>query len=109
AARPGGEATVAPRGRGRSDGPPPAPASLLVAREPVVVAVHPTHPLADRGRIPLRALQAEPMVTLTRASKLRATLETACHAAGFAPRIAAETSALGVVAEPAAVQRGLAP
>jgi DNA-binding transcriptional LysR family regulator len=59
--------------------------SLLVAREPVVAAVHPTHPLADRGQIPLRALQQEPMVTLTRASKLRTTLETACHAGLRAP------------------------
>ena len=39
--------------------------------------------LAGRGQVPLRALRAEPMVTLTRASKLRTTLETACQAAGF--------------------------
>jgi DNA-binding transcriptional LysR family regulator len=82
--------------------------SLLVAREPVVAAVHPTHPLADRGQIPLRALQQEPMVTLTRASKLRTTLETACHATGFEPRIAAETSDLSVVVELAAEQVGVA-
>jgi len=81
--------------------------SLLVAREPVVAAVHPAHPLAGRGQIPLRALREEPMVTLTQASKLRSTLETACHAAGFAPRIAAETSGLGVVAELAAEQVGI--
>src|SRR6516164_5339993 len=85
-------------GLGRYDRPPPDVESLLVAREPVVAAVHPAHPLAGRGQIPLRALREEPMVTLTRASKLRSTLETACHAAGFAPRIAAETSDLGVVA-----------
>ena len=103
-----GQLHVALIGQGRYDRPPPDAESLLVAREPVVVAVHPTHPLADRGRIPLRALQAEPMVTLTRASKLRTTLETACHAAGFAPRIAAETSDLGVVAELAAEQVGVA-
>ena len=48
------------------------------------------------------------MVTLTQASKLRSTLETACHAAGFVPRIAAETSDLGVVAELAAEQVGVA-
>jgi DNA-binding transcriptional LysR family regulator len=81
---------------------------LLVAREPVVVAVHPAHPLAGRGSIPLRALRDEPMVTLTRASKLRSTLEMACQAAGFMPRIAAETSDLGVVVELAAEQVGVA-
>jgi DNA-binding transcriptional LysR family regulator len=95
-------------GQGRYDRPPPDVESLLVAREPVVAAVHPAHPLAGRGQIPLRALREEPMVTLTQASKLRTTLETACHAAGFAPRIAAETSDLGVVAELAAEQVGVA-
>ena len=95
-------------GLGRYDRPPPDTQSLLVAREPVVVAVHPAHPLAGRGQIQLRALHHEPIVTLTRASKLRSTLETACHAAGFAPRIAAETSDLGVVAELAAEQVGVA-
>src|SRR5215469_3474963 len=65
-------------GQGPYDRPPPDVESLPVAREPVVVAVHPAHPLAGRGQIPLRALREEPMVTLTQASKLRSTLETAC-------------------------------
>ena len=95
-------------GLSRYDRPPPGAQTLLVAREPVVAAVHPTHPLAGRGQIPLRALRTEPIVTLTRASKLRSTLETACQAAGFAPRIAAETSDLAVVAELAAEQVGVA-
>ena len=60
------------------------------------------------GQIRLRALRAEPMVTLTRASKLRSTLETACQAAGFAPRIVAETSDLGVMVELAAEKVGVA-
>ena len=95
-------------GLGRYDRPPPDTQSLLVAREPVVVAVHPAHPLAGRGQIQLRALHHEPIVTLTRASKLRSTLETACQAAGFVPRIVAETSDLGVVVELAAEQVGVA-
>jgi DNA-binding transcriptional LysR family regulator len=104
----GGELHAALIGLGRYDRPPPDTASLLVAREPVVVAVHPTHPLAGRGQVPLRALREEPMVTLTRASKLRSTLETACRAAGFAPRIVAETSDMGVMVELAAEQLGVA-
>jgi DNA-binding transcriptional LysR family regulator len=95
-------------GQGRYDRPPPGLESLPVAREPVVAAVHPAHPLAGRRQVPLRALREQPMVTLTRASKLRTTLETACQAAGFAPRIAAETSDLGVMVELAAEQIGLA-
>ena len=103
-----GELHAALIGQGIYDRPPPGVESLLVAREPVVVAVHPTHPLAGRGQVPLRALREEPMVTLTRASKLRSTLEMACQAAGFMPRIAAETSDLGVVVELAAEQVGVA-
>jgi DNA-binding transcriptional LysR family regulator len=103
-----GELHAALVGLGRYDRPPPDVATLLVAREPVVVAVHPTHPLAGRGQVRLRALRDEPMVTLTRASKLRTTLETACQAAGFAPRIVAETSDLGVMVELAAEQLGVA-
>src|SRR5215472_14229881 len=95
-------------GQGRYDRPTPGLQVLPVAREPVVVAVHPAHPLADRGQIPLRALREEPMVTLTQASKLRTTLETACQAAGFAPRIVAETSDLGVMVELAAEKVGVA-
>jgi DNA-binding transcriptional LysR family regulator len=95
-------------GLGRYDRPRLDVESLLVAREPVVVAVYPAHPLAGRGQVPLRALRAEPMVTLTRASKLRSTLETACQAAGFVPRIVAETSDLGVMVELAAEKVGVA-
>jgi DNA-binding transcriptional LysR family regulator len=103
-----GELHAALIGLGRYDRPPPDLESRLVAREPLVVAVHPTHPLAGRGQLRLRALREEPMVTLTGASKLRSTLETACQAAGFAPRIVAETSDLGVMVELAAEQLGVA-
>jgi DNA-binding transcriptional LysR family regulator len=95
-------------GLGRHDRPPPDLAAQLVGREPVVAAVHPSHPLARRGTIPLGALRDQPMVTLTRASKLRSTLESACQAAGFAPRIVAETSDLGVLVELVAEQVGVA-
>jgi DNA-binding transcriptional LysR family regulator len=103
-----GQLQVALVGQGRGDRPPPDLEALLVAREPVVVAVHPTHPLAGRGQVPLRRLRSEPMVTLTQASKLRSTLEAACQAAGFAPRIVAETSDLGVMVELAAERLGVA-
>src|SRR5215472_1227477 len=80
----------------------------LVAREPVVAAVHPDHPLAGRGSITLHALRDAPMVTLTAASKQRSNLEAACRAAGFAPRIIAETSDLGVTIELIQQQIGVA-
>jgi DNA-binding transcriptional LysR family regulator len=103
-----GELHAALIGLGRYDRAPTNAQSLLVAREPVVVAVHPRHQLAGRDSIPLRALRDEPMVTLTRASKLRSILEAACQGVGFVPRIAAETSDLGVVVELAAEQLGVA-
>jgi DNA-binding transcriptional LysR family regulator len=103
-----GQLDAALIGLGRYDRPPPDVESLLVAREPVGVAVHPAHPLAGRGSIPLHALRDEPMVTLTSASKQRSTLETACRAAGFVPRIVAETSDLGVIIELTQEQIGVA-
>ena len=81
-----GELHAALIGLGRYDRPPPGVQSMLVAQEPVVVAVHPAHRLAGRGSVPLRALRDEPMVTLTRASKLRSTLETACECRKPHPR-----------------------
>ena len=103
-----GEVDAALIGMSRYDRAPRDLQSLLVAREPVVVAVHPRHRLAGRGPLPLRALRDEPIVTLTRGSKLRSTLETACHSVGFVPRIVAETSDLAVVVELAAEQLGVA-
>src|SRR5262249_32631826 len=92
-----GQLDAALIGLGRYDSPPPDVESELIAQEPVVVAVHPRHPLADLGSVALNTLRTEPMIAFTLASKQRTTLETACRAAGFAPRIVAETSDLGVI------------
>jgi len=73
-----------------------------------VVAVHPEHPLSGRGSVALQALRDVPMVTLTASSKQRSNLEAACRAAGFAPRIVAETSDLGVTIELIQQQIGIA-
>jgi len=103
-----GQLDAALIGLGRYDRPPPELESLVVAREPVVVAVHPQHALARAGSVPLHALRDEPMITFTSASKQRSTLEAACHAAGFAPRIVAATSDLGVVIQLIGQQLGVA-
>ncbi len=103
-----GELDAALIGLGRYDRPPPDAETLLAAREPVVVAVHPDHPLAGRGSIALHALRDEPMVAFTSASKQRSNLEAACRAAGFTPRIAAETSDLGVTIDLIQQQLGVA-
>jgi DNA-binding transcriptional LysR family regulator len=103
-----GQLDVALIGLGRYDRPPPDMDSTLIAREPVVVALHPGHPLAGQGAIPLHALRDEPMIAFTSASKQRSTLEAACHAAGFDPRVVAETSDPGVVIELIQEQIGVA-
>jgi DNA-binding transcriptional LysR family regulator len=82
--------------------------AVLVAREPAVLVVHPQHPLATRRSVPLSVLRHEPVVTLTRASRLRGVLESACREAGFAPRIVAETSDLNVMVQLVAEGLGVA-
>jgi DNA-binding transcriptional LysR family regulator len=95
-------------GLGPEQAPPPALESALVAREPTVLAVHPEHRLATRRSVRVRALRDEPIVTLTGASRLRTVVEGVCHQAGFAPRIVAETSDLGVMLALVAEQVGIA-
>jgi DNA-binding transcriptional LysR family regulator len=103
-----GELEAAFTGFGPGQEPPPGLGARLVAREPTVIAVAPDHPLAGRRRVRLRALRDEPFVTLTAASRLRSVLEAACAEAGFAPRIAIETSDLGVMTALAAEGAGVA-
>src|SRR3954468_15354824 len=103
-----GRLDVAVIALGRYDRPPPDLETRLIATEPVVVALHPEHLLATRAAIALRALREEPMVTLVRGSRLRNTLEAACRTAGFAPRVVAETSDLGLLVELAAERIGVA-
>ena len=103
-----GELDTALLGLGPYHEIPPSLDSLPVAQEPLVVAVHPDHAFAARSSIPLSALRDEPLVTLTPGSGLRTTIEAACRAAGFTPRIAAETSDLTLLVDLAAEQVGVA-
>jgi DNA-binding transcriptional LysR family regulator len=80
----------------------------MVAREPAVLAVYPQHPLASRRSVRLSALRDDPVVTLTRASRLRTVLETECRQVGFVPRIVAETSDLTVMVQLVAEGVGVA-
>ena len=73
-----------------------------------MLAVLPQHPFAARRSVRLSALRDEPVVTLTRASRLRTILETECRQAGFAPRIVAETSDLNVMVQLVAEGIGVA-
>ena len=82
--------------------------AVVVAREPAVLVVHPQHPLATRGSVPLSVLRHEPVVTLTPASRLRGVLDAFCRQEGFTPRIVAETSDLNVMVQLVAEGVGVA-
>lgn len=95
-------------GLGPDQAPPQELESVLIAREPTVLAVHRNHPLATRRSVRVTALRDEPIVCLTRASRLRTVVETVCRQAGFVPHIVAETSDLGVMLALVAEQVGIA-
>jgi DNA-binding transcriptional LysR family regulator len=103
-----GDLQAAFLGVGPGQDPPASLEAVVVAREPAVLAVHPQHPLAARTSVRLSVLRDEPVVTLTRASRLRIVLETVCRQAGFAPRIVAETSDLNVMVQLVAEGIGVA-
>jgi DNA-binding transcriptional LysR family regulator len=103
-----GDVQAAFIGLGPGQEPPADMRAVTVAREPAVLAVSPHHPLAERESVPLRELRDLPVVTLVRASRLRTVLDTVCRAAGFAPRIVAETSDLTVMVQLAAEGVGVA-
>lgn len=82
--------------------------SAPIAREFAVLAVHPQHRFAARRSVRVAALRDEPIVTLTRASRLRTVVEAVCRQAGFVPHIVAETTDLGVMLALVAEQIGVA-
>jgi len=87
---------------------PPQLRARVIAEDAVVLAVPREHPLSRSRTIAIAALRGQPMITLTRGTGLRATLEGACRDAGFAPRIIAETSQLGHMVELVAAGLGVA-
>lgn len=103
-----GSLTAAFIGLGADQAPPPELESALVAREPGVLALYPEHRLAARGSVRVSELRDEPIVTLTRASRLRTVVEAVCRQAGFVPRIVAQTSDLNVMLALVAEQVGVA-
>jgi DNA-binding transcriptional LysR family regulator len=94
-----GELDLAFIGMGSSQRLPAGLQGETVATEPVVLAVHREHPLADRDSVPLSWLRDEPMVTLAEGSGQRVMLGDAARAAGFTPHIVAETSQLSLLTE----------
>ena len=95
---------------GTRDEATPGIDAVVIADEELVAAVAPGHPLAEASAITVGALRDVPLVCLPRGTGVRAALDAACAAAGFAPRIAFEASALPMVVQLAArVVRAVAP
>jgi len=72
---------------------PPVPDAALraelVFREPLLLALPQTHPLAGRGRVSLRQVADEPFMLLPRhlGPSLYDQIVTTCRQAGFSPRV----------------------
>lgn len=72
----------------------PGLASEHLFDEPLVLALPQHHPLARKKRLPLAALSLEPFVLFSRpvGSGLYDQIVSACHRAGFSPRVTQEAS-----------------
>jgi DNA-binding transcriptional LysR family regulator len=79
--------------------PPDGLSVEVIDVEPLVLVTSPDHPLAAGPSASLTELRRETFVTLTRGSALRRHVEQACEAAGFAARIALETTDVRLLCE----------
>jgi DNA-binding transcriptional LysR family regulator len=93
---------------GLAETPPPGVTVELVAAEPLVVAVAADHPLAGRAGVAVADLRPHGLASLVSGSGLRTVLERECAAAGFTPRIVAETTDLRMLADLVAAGVGAA-
>ncbi len=87
---------------------PPGIEIQIVADEPLVAAVSHSDVLAARTTITLQALRHRELISLPRGTGLRSSLDDACAAAGFRPRIAFEASDPRVLAQLAGRGLGVA-
>ncbi|HKN98955.1 MAG TPA: LysR substrate-binding domain-containing protein [Pseudonocardiaceae bacterium] len=76
--------------------------ALTIVSEPLVVAVPPGHPLADRPEISLTDLAEHPLVCMPPGTGLRTVFDRACAAQDVRPTIALHASAADAIADLAA-------
>ncbi|MGH9180498.1 MAG: LysR family transcriptional regulator substrate-binding protein, partial [Acidimicrobiales bacterium] len=87
---------------------PVAPDGLgieVVTIEPLALVTSADHPLASRDSVTIESLRDVPLVTLSRGSSHRRTIEAACSGAGFSALITLETSDCDLLTD--LVARGL--
>lgn len=76
--------------------------------EPTVFIAATNYPTREGSPIPLAALRDEPFIAFNQTAGLRHMLTRACAAAGFEPRVACESGALGSVRALASAGLGIA-
>ncbi|MFH5227518.1 LysR family transcriptional regulator [Antrihabitans spumae] len=82
---------------GLTNEPTPDLTIQILSEDPIVAAVSRDHPLAGRTSIPQSAMRDLPLITLPRGNGVRSRIEDVCARAGFAPRVAFETSNIAVL------------
>ncbi|HTS97199.1 MAG TPA: LysR substrate-binding domain-containing protein [Streptosporangiaceae bacterium] len=92
---------------GTADGPGPGLEAAVILDDELVAAVSPDDPLAARSGLTLAELAGQPLVSLPRGTGVRAALDAGCAAAGVAPRVVLEASALPMVARLAGLGLGV--
>ncbi len=80
----------------------------VIADQPLVAAVAPSHPLAKRASITVQALADQAIISLPAGTGLRSRLDDACATAGVRARIAFEASDPQILAQLAARGLGVA-
>jgi DNA-binding transcriptional LysR family regulator len=82
--------------------------SVALFTEDILLAVHPRHRLAERRRIPLGEVAAEPFISAKRGYWSRDLTDDACRQAGFIPDIICEGDEPGAIRSLVAAGLGVA-
>ncbi|MGH3723103.1 MAG: LysR family transcriptional regulator [Mycobacterium sp.] len=82
---------------GRAAPPPPQLCEQVLAKQNIVAIVHRDDPLAGRASVTLEELRNRALISHPDGSGIRAILDQACLARGFAPHIAFETSSVDMM------------
>lgn len=82
--------------------------SILIADERLMVLVHPGHRYAKKGRMALRELESEPLISFSEGFALHDRIPAACLAEGFRPNIVCESSQWDLIVRLVAANLGAA-
>lgn len=87
---------------------PPSVHTRVVSVDPLVLAVARGHQLAVRRQVSVSQLEGRPLIALEEGTGLRMAVEQACRAAGFVPRVVAQTTEIRSLLDLTAADLGVA-